>query len=73
MVVLTNNFKIECPSLVSRLAQRMIIENGISDAIHFFHIDSLSSMVAMKVDSDLLVTLIASSSYRLTAKRIRRE
>ena len=72
-VILTNNFKIECPSLVTRYAQRMIIENGISEAIQFFHIDSLSSMVGMKVDFDLQITLIASSLYRLMAKRIGRE
>ena len=72
-VILTNNFKIECPSLVTRYAQRMIIENGISEAIQFFHIDSLSSMVGMKVDFDLQITLIASSLYRLMANRIGRE
>ena len=72
-VILTNNFKIECPSLVSRYAQRMIIENGISEAIQFFHIDSLSSMVGMKVDFDLQITLMASSLYRLMATRIGRE
>lgn len=72
-VILTNNFKIECPSLVTRYAQRMIIENGISEAIQFFHIDSLSSMVGMKVDFDLQITLIASSLYRLMAKSIGRE
>jgi hypothetical protein len=36
---------------VTRYAQRMLIENGISEAVQFFHIDALSSMVGMKVDS----------------------
>jgi hypothetical protein len=72
-IIITNNFKIEGPSLVTRYAQRMLIENGISDAIQFFHIDSLSSMVGMKVDFDLQITLMASSLYRLMAKRIGHE
>jgi len=72
-IILTNDFTIECPALVTRYAQRMLIENGISDAIQFFHLDSLSSMVGLKVDFDLQITLMASSLYRLMAKKIGRE
>lgn len=72
-VLLTNNFTIKCPALVTRYAQRMLIENGISEAIQFFHIDALSSMVGLKVDFDLQITLIASSLYRLMAERVGRE
>ena len=72
-ILLTNNFKISCPDLVTRYAQRMLIENGISEAVQFFHIDALSSMVGLKVDFDLQITLMASSLYRLMAERIGRE
>ena len=72
-VLLTNNFEITCPALVTRYAQRMLIENGISEAIQFFHLDALSSMVGLKVDFDLQITLMASSLYRLMADRIGRE
>jgi hypothetical protein len=72
-IILTNNLRVECPALVTRYAQRMLIENGISDAIQFFHLDALSSMVGLKVDFDLQITLMASSLYRLMAKRIGRE
>ncbi|HUF09796.1 MAG TPA: hypothetical protein VMO47_10775 [Rhodothermales bacterium] len=72
-VLLTNNFKITCPSLVTRYAHRMLIENGISDAIQFFHLDALSSMVGLKVDFDLQITLMAASLYRLMAAKIGRE
>jgi hypothetical protein len=50
-----------------------LIENGISEAIQFFHLDALSSMVGLKVDFDLQITLMASSLYRLLAERIGRE
>jgi hypothetical protein len=51
----------------------MLIENGISEAIQFFHLDALSSMVGLKVDFDLQITLMASSLYRLFAGQIGRE
>ena len=72
-ILLTNNFKSGCPTLVTRYAQRMLIENGISEAIQFFHLDALSSMVGLKIDFDLQITLMASSLYRLLAARIGRE
>ena len=72
-IVLTNNVAITCPALVTRYAQRMLIENGISEAIQFFHIDALSSMVGLKVDFDLQITLMAGSLYRLMAQKIARE
>jgi hypothetical protein len=72
-VLLTNNLEITCPALVTRYAQRMLIENGISEAIQFFHLDALSSMVGLKVDFDLQITLMASALYRLMADRIGRE
>jgi len=58
------------PKLITRYAQRMVIENSIADGIEFFHIDALSSAVAMKVNCDLQLTLMASSLYRLLGARI---
>lgn len=72
-VLLTNHFRLGPVELVTRYAQRMLIENGISEAIQFFHIDALSSMVGMKVDFDMQLTLMAGSLYRLMAQRIGRE
>jgi hypothetical protein len=72
-VLLTNNLTVGAAALVTRYAQRMLIENGISEAIQFFHLDALSSMVGLKVDFDLQMTLMASALYRLMADRIGRE
>jgi len=69
-ILLTNNFKIGCPALITRYAQRMLIENGIAEAIQFFHIDALSSLVGLRVDLDLQITLMASSLYRLLAEKV---
>src|SRR3954453_6042008 len=72
-VLLTNNFESECPALVTRYAQRMLIENGISEAIQFFHLDALASMVGLKVEFDLQITVRARMLYRLMADRLGRE
>ena len=48
----------------------MLIENGIEDGVNFFHMDALSSAVAMKVNCDVQLTLMASSLYRLLAQRV---
>jgi hypothetical protein len=69
-ILLTNDEERTCPQLVTRYAERMLIENGIAEAIGFFHLDALSSMVGLKVDFDLQVTLIASALYRLLGQRV---
>ena len=71
-ILLTNQLTRTASKLVGRYAQRMIIENSIADGIDFFHMDALSSAVAMKVNCDLQLTLMASSLYRLLAGRIGR-
>ena len=71
-LLLTNQLRRSPADLVGRYARRMIIENSIADGIVFFHIDALSSAVAMKVDCDLQLTLMASSLYRLLGTRIGR-
>ena len=71
-LLLTNQLRRSPAKLISRYAQRMIIENSIADGIEFFHMDALSSAVAMKVNCDLQLTLMASSLYRLLAARIGR-
>jgi hypothetical protein len=69
-LLLTNQLRRSPAKLIGRYAQRMIIENSIADSIDFFHMDALSSAVAMKVDCDLQLTLMASSLYRLLAADI---
>jgi hypothetical protein len=69
---LTNQLTRSASHLIGRYAQRMIIENSIADGIDFFHMDALSSAVAMKVNCDLQLTLMASSLYRLLSIRIGR-
>lgn len=71
-LLITNELSMTPATLIGRYAQRMLIENDIADGIDFFHMDALSSAVAMKLNCDLQLTLMASSLYRLLASRIRR-
>jgi len=70
-LLLTNDRNTVATKLITRYAQRMLIENALSDAVRFFHMDALSSAVGLKVDFDMTLLVIASGLYRLMAKRMR--
>lgn len=70
-ILLTNQRHTSPKALVTRYAQRMLIENALSDAVRFFHIDALSSAVGLKVDFDMALLVLASGLYRLIAQRMR--
>jgi hypothetical protein len=71
-LLLTNQMRRAASTLIERYAKRMVIENGIADGIDFFHMDALSSAVAMKITCDLQLTLMASSLYRLLGAQVGR-
>ena len=70
-ILLTNDTKSTAATLIARYAKRMLIENALSDAVRFFHIDALSSSVGFKVDFDMALLVLASGLYRLMARRMR--
>jgi hypothetical protein len=70
-ILLTNQRDTSAKKLITRYAQRMLIENALSDAVRFFHMDALSSAVGMKVDFDMSLLTVASGLYRLLARRMR--
>jgi len=72
-LLLTNQLRRSAPSLIEFYARRMLIENSIADSVDFFHIDALSSAVALKINCDLQLTLMASSLYRLLGAKIGKE
>ena len=70
-VFLSNDRQAPISAIVTRYAQRMIVENSISDAVRFFHMDALSSTVGLKVDFDMALLVMASSLYRRFARSMR--
>ena len=69
-LLLTNQMRRSAAKLIGRYARRMLIENNIADGVNFFHMDALSSAVALKVNCDVQLTLMASSLYRYLGQRI---
>ena len=69
-LLLTNQMRRSAAKLIGRYARRMLIENNIEDGVNFFHMDALSSAVALKVNCDVQLTLMASSLYRHFGQRI---
>ena len=70
-ILLTNDRHATQAKLITRYAQRMLIENALSDAVRFFHMDALSSAIGLKVDFDMALLVIASGLYRLLARGMR--
>jgi hypothetical protein len=70
-ILLTNDLTSSLAALITRYARRMLIENGLADSVDFFHLDALSSAVALNVDFDVLLTIIGSGLYRLFAQSLR--
>src|SRR5271166_4396536 len=70
-ILLTNDTSSTAKTLIARYAKRMLIENALADAVRFFHIDALSSSVGFKVDFDIALLVLASTLYRLMARRMR--
>lgn len=70
-IIITNDEKISVPDLITRYALRMLIENSISNGVRFFHTTALSSAVAIRVDFDVILTLVAQALYRKLAGTLR--
>ncbi len=69
-ILLTNDSR-SAKNVITRYAKRMLIENALSDAVRFFHMNALSSSVGIKVDFDMALLVIASGLYRQLAHRMR--
>jgi hypothetical protein len=68
--ILTNDFKPKAEDVIRRYSRRWLVENEISEQIHFFHLNRNSSGIVVKVDFDLTMTILAHNLYRLMASRL---
>jgi transposase len=69
-IMITNDFDISWESLVRKYSRRWLLEKDISEQIHFFHLNRNCSGIVIKVDFDLVMTLLAHNLYRLYAQNI---
>lgn len=70
-IIITNDKKTSCSDLISRYALRMLIENSIANTVAFFHTTALSSSVAIRIDLDVLLTLVGQATYQMFAQHLR--
>jgi transposase len=66
-VMLTNDFELSIEKIVRKYSRRWIVEKGISEQIDFFHLNRVSSSMVIKVDFDLVMSILAHNLYRLLA------
>lgn len=69
--VITNDFEMPLELLVGNYARRWRVENGIAEAVKFFHLNALSSPILVKVHFDVVMTMIADTLYSMLAKKLR--
>jgi len=63
---------IKAKDLFVRYAERMTIENELDAYIGGFHLDALTSSVALNVDLDTTLTVVAGNLYRMLARKLNR-
>jgi hypothetical protein len=66
-VMLTNDFELPVETVVRKYCRRWLVEKGISQQIDFFHLNRVSSSMVIKVDFDLVMSILAHNLYRLLA------
>ena len=69
--LISNDLNMSLDLLVGHYARRWRVENGIAEAVKFFHLNALSSPIVVKVHFDISLTMIADTLYTMLAKKLR--
>jgi hypothetical protein len=60
-VIITNDRRTTARQIIERYARRMTIEQRLAEAIRSFHLDALAPAVPLKVDLDVVLSVLASA------------
>jgi transposase len=69
--LISNDFDADLESLVGDYARRWRVENGIAEAVKFFHLNAMSSPILTKVHFDVALTMLADTLYTMLARKLR--
>ena len=69
--LISNDFDTPLELLVGNYARRWRVENVISEAVKFFHLNSLSSPILIRVHFDIVMTMVADTLYNMFAQKLR--
>jgi len=71
-IIILNDFSLKTEQVVHKYAKRWLVEKVISEQISFFHLNSLSSSMVVKVDFDLTMSILTHNLYRIFAMKTER-
>jgi transposase len=71
-IIITNVLDLSMENIVRKYARRWLIEKEISEQIHFFHLNNVSSSMVIKVDFDLTMSILTHNLFRLLANDLER-
>ena len=66
-VLLTNDFELPIEVVIRKYFRRLLDDKDIAQQIDFFHLNRQSASFAIKIDFDLVLTILAHNLYRLLA------
>jgi len=69
--LISNDFDTHVEVLVGNYARRWRVENGIAEAVKFFHLNAMSSPILTKVHFDVTLTMLADTLYTMLARKLR--
>ena len=69
--LISNDFHAPVELLVGNYARRWRVENVISEAVKFFHLNALSSPILIKVHFDVVMTMFADTIYNMFSQKLR--
>lgn len=66
----TNDFESTSKEIITDFTHRWRIENNISENVDFFSLNKLPSYTTIKVELDLILTIVSDNLYKLFAREI---
>lgn len=68
---ITNDYEATATDIISRYAKRWRVENSIEEAVSFFNLNALSSAILIKIQFDVVLTMVADTLYYHLARQLR--
>ena len=69
-LIITNDFDLAVREIAMKYARRWLVEQEISEQVHFFHLNRVCSSMVIKVDFDLTMSILSHNLYRLFARNL---
>jgi len=68
--LITNDLELPVNLVLKKYARRWLVEQEIAEHVDFFHLNSPSSSIVVKVDFDLTLSLMAHNLFRVLTRQL---